>query len=534
MSRSHFTSRPTTTKDSRGLTEADCLAEAMRHGTAYPECSESTPIALHETHVSQVFLAGDHAYKIKKPVTTSFLDYGTLEKRRDCCEREYRLNRRFAADLYLGVVPITSEQGHIRVEGQGAAIEFAVKMRRFPDDALLSHQLAAGKIVIRDVVQLASTLAEFHQQATIADPSQRWGSRVVILQEAQDNFPDVRVSLADVPAADSWTDLVDQVQSWTDDAGSRLASAFETRRAQGWIRECHGDLHADNVLRWNGTWIPFDGIEFNEELRWIDVLSDAAFLAMDFAARNRLDLGRCFLNAYLEKTGDYEALAILKWYLVYRAMVRAKVAAIRSRQGGQSQADQQHERRESVDHVKLASQFTLPSCGRLWITHGVSGSGKTTGTEYLIKQHGAIRLRSDVERKRLLGIAPSQRPDGELKQLAYSDELSQQTYERLRTLAQGLLRDGESVVIDATFLKRRHREMFQALASQQGVALAIVPFSAEASELERRIRSRAKANDDASDADLRVLQSQFDRIEPLSDSELELAERPQPDPDQTP
>jgi hypothetical protein len=217
----------------------------------------------------------------------------------------------------------------------------------------------------------------------------------------------------------------------------------------------------------------------------------------------------------------------LRWYLVYRALVRGKVAAIRASQPNQTAEARESERRDCFEHIGLAEQLSQKGTPRLWITHGVSGSGKTTGTECLIQQHGALRLRSDVERKRLFGLRPSQRPEDENQQRElYSPSATQQTYERLAQLAAMLLRNDEPVVVDATFLKRQFRDMFQAVAAEAKVPFRIVPFAADVSELERRVAERSRQRRDASDATLEVLHQQLDSLEPLTSEERQVTEVP--------
>ena len=399
-------------------------------------------------------------------------------------------------------------------------------MQRFPDDALLSQRLQTGKIANAEVFQLAAAVADFHRRARLANSQEPWGSPALVLREMIDNFHDVRSAFLLTPLPDRSRDSLRQLEGWSQSAFESLQRELVIRGEQGMVRECHGDLHLANVIRWQDRWTPFDGIEFNEEFRWIDVLSDAAFLAMDFAAQGHLDLSRSFINAYLEQTGDYGGLPVLRWYQVYRAMVRAKVAAIRAQQPGQTSEAEASERKDCLDHVDLASQLADKQPSRLWITHGVSGSGKTIGTEQLIQQHGAIRLRSDVERKRLFGLNARQRPEGELQHQVYSERTTEQTYERLRELAASLLRVGESVVVDATFLQRRHRDLFGKLASEQGVPFAIRSFSADRAELERRIAARIGHDEDASDANLQVLQLQLSTMESLTGAERKLCEGP--------
>ena len=491
------------------------LVAALRKSDAYPNGGDSE-VDVRETHISWVFLVGDHAYKVKKPITTSFLDYGTLAKREQCCREEYRLDKRYAKDLYLGVVPITLENGQPRVEGAGSAVEFAVKMRRFPDDALLSDRLEAGKLTSEEVSQLTSCIAAFHREAKKVDPNLPWGSPDFVFRTAMDNLRDLQTS-----DDSEITATLHVLSRWTTEYFAEHQPLFSQRLANGFIRECHGDLHLANVVHWQGQLMPFDGIEFNDGFRWIDVMSDAAFLGMDFAARGHLDLCRSFVNRYLEETGDHASLALLRWYLVFRALVRAKVASMRAGQPGQLESDRSAALLDCKHHVELAFRFTLPEQPCLWITHGVSGSGKTRGSELVVQRRGAIRLRSDIERKRHFGLPPSGRPDARNKAKLYCASATNATYGRLRRLAHGILRAGYSVVVDATFLSHHQRELFRELADQEGVPFAILDFHSDPQTLRQRVADRMARNDDASDADVDVLESQIASLEPLSEAEMQ-------------
>jgi hypothetical protein len=496
-------------------TTHDELVTALHHSDAYPDAGDA-PVVVHETHISWVFLVGSHAYKVKKPITTPFLDYGTLDRRARFCHEEVRLDRRYSPELYLGVVPITVEAGRVVVEGSGEPIEFAVKMRRFPDDALLSGRLQRGTLTTDEVLQLAGTVADFHQHAARSGRRQTWGAPEFVLGQAVENLTHLRTCRL---RGDSEATL-QRLDRWTHQFFDEHQLLFFQRLNNDFIRECHGDLHLDNVIHWRGRLMPFDGIEFNDHFRWIDVLSDAAFLAMDFAARGRIDLGRSFINAYLEQTGDHASLPLLRWYLVYRALVRAKVASIRAEQqsaGAPSGAQAALE--DCQSHVELALRYTLAQQPCLWITHGVSGSGKTSGSELVVQRRGAVRLRSDLERKRHFGLAPSQRPDDRTRNQIYCASANHATYCRLRRLAQHVLQAGYSVIVDATFLEREQRALFRELAEQEGAVFAILEFEADEQTLRQRVADRMARDDDASDADLHVLEHQLATRQPLSEYE---------------
>lgn len=488
------------------------LVEALRDPDAFPDAGSS--VVVHETHISWVFLIGDHAYKVKKPITTDFLDYGTLKQRHRLCHEELRLDRRYAADLYLGVVPITLVNGSVRVEGEGDPIEYAVKMRRFPDRALLSERLDEGKLTGEEVFQLAKAVAKFHQDAAKCEREFAQGWPNFVITNANEISDQLKRSLTGDSAA-----TVDSVQRWCNEYFNKHRPTFTQRVDNGFVRECHGDLHLENVVHWNDRLILFDGIEFNERFRWIDVMSDAGFLAMDFASRGHLDLSRSFMNAYLEQTGDHASMVLLRWFLVYRALVRSLVASMRIDQPGVSDVDRIAAIEDCRSHVNLAHRFTHKETPGLWIMHGVSGSGKTTLSELVVQQRNAIRLRSDIERKRHFGLTAVQRPTDQMREKLYCETANQATYTRLRRLTRDILQSGFSVVVDATFLKVHDRELFHELAKREDVSFAIFDCHADENTLRQRVADRMAKNTDASDADLEVLEQQLASREPLTHAE---------------
>lgn len=477
---------------------------------AYPHPVDGG-IEVCETHISWVFLAGEFAYKVKKPVKTSFLDYSTLGQRHHYCQEELRLDRRYAPELYLDVVPVTAAGESVRIGGAGQAVEYAVKMVRFPDDALLSIRLSEGTFNTAELWRLAESVANFHRHAARLPESKRWGAPELVLEDAMANFADLETFDLGTESA-----TLRVLKDWTEQFYADHQHLFSQRIANGFVRECHGDLHLANVIDWRGQMIPFDGVEFSDRFRWIDVLSDAAFLAMDFAARDHLELSRSFVNAYLERTGDHASLRLLRWYLVFRSLVRAKVDALKAQQGG---ADRQAMLEKCYHHLQLAYQFTVPQQPCLWITHGFSGSGKTTGSEVIVRQRGAFRLRSDLERKRHFGMSPGDRPDPHQAEKIYCAAATNATYARLRRLSRTILQGGDSVIVDATFLKRDQRDYFRELAETLGVSFAILDFSADTAALRQRITERLAAGSDASDADLGVLERQIQTHQPLGKDE---------------
>jgi aminoglycoside phosphotransferase family enzyme/predicted kinase len=480
------------------------LLDPARHAPPPPA------VELVETHISWVLLAGDHAIKIKKPVNLGFLDFSTLERRRELCHEELRLNRRFAPELYLDVVPITGTETDPRIGGDGPPIEFAVRMLRFPGDAQLDHMLERGALEAKHLDQAARDLAGFHERVAVAGPESPWGTPGAVRRPVVENFEQLRAHLDDPDALRT----LERIEQWSDAAWKAGSPDFEARRRGGFVRECHGDVHLKNMALFRGRVIFFDCLEFDPALRWIDVINEVAFPVMDLEDRRRSDLARRFLNVWLEFTGDYAGLRVLRFYLVYRALVRAKVVAIRLRQGGLAEPERADVARQCREYLALADGFLTPRPVFLWVTHGLSGSGKSTLAEAVGERLGAVRLRSDVERKRLSGLAPLARSGAGLDQGLYAADATRATYERLAGLAADVVHAGFPAIVDGAFLKRAQRDALRAVAERLGVPFAILDLRAPDEALCERISERERTGHDPSEADLAVLEHQKRTREP--------------------
>ena len=487
------------------------LIAALLQPTRYPQ-----PVAevKHlQTHISHVLLAGDYAYKVKKPLNLGFLDFTSLAQRKYYCEEELRLNGRLAPDLYLDCIPVSGSAAEPRLgDPSGPVIDYAVRMRRFSQTALLDQWLAAGKLELRHLDALARRLAEFHRAIPAADPAAPFGIPERVQQPMLDNFTHTRPLLAD--PADLAT--LAEVEDWTLETFTRLHPHLAGRKVGGWIREGHGDLHLGNmVLDDAGQVLIFDCIEFNEDFRWIDVINDLAFLTMDLRSRRAAPFAQRVLNAYLEYSGDFAGAALLDYYQVYRAMVRAKINAIQSSQDSVPESARAAAREQCRAYLQLALTLTRPPTPFLLITHGVSGSGKSRRTGQLLETFpGAIRIRSDVERKRLFGLGPLDDSRSALGQGLYTPDVSARTYQRLQELADGLLSAGHPVLVDATFQKRQHRQPFRELAARHGVPFILLDCSADPAILRARVAARRARGDDAAEADVAVLERQLQYDEP--------------------
>lgn len=464
-----------------------------------------------ETHISHLLLAGEYVYKIKKPLDLGFLDFSTLAKRHFCCEEELRLNRRLAPRLYLKVVGIGGSLGQPALDTENGVLEYAVKMRRFRQQDLLNERLPDRETIDR----LAVLVADFHQRAPVVSEDMPYGKPEHVLGPMLENFRLIRALKQPLLEIER----LNVLQTWTEQQAIELEPLMEERCQSGHIRECHGDLHLGNITFFEGRLTPFDAIEFNPDLRWIDTLSDLAFLLMDLQHRGLNPAADRLLNIYLEQSGDYVGLPLLRFYLLYRAMVRAKVSAIRASQPGLQHDERARQLDEYRSFLSLAESVIRNPPASLIITHGVSGSGKSTISGWLAEQLMAIRLRSDIERKRLY---PDQRvTSGSSPPERYSSGATQVTYAHLNGMTRHLLRAGFSVIVDAACLARWQREIFLQLAERLQVPVLIIDCQARESLLRERIQQRSDQGIDASEADLAVLAYQQQTGEPLTTVEHE-------------
>ena len=481
------------------------------------------PVRLVETHVSWVLLTESLAYKLKKPVRLAFLDFTMLAARRRFCEEELRLNRRLAPSLYLDVVDVCDSPQGPTFGGVGPVVDVALRMRRFPDGALWSEMLAEGTLAARHIDTLAQRLADFHRDAAVAPPGSVFGSAASHERVTQGLIAaidaihpsDVRKKADGTPGpAIDWPAL----RAWLEQQQQALVPLWAERLRAGRVRECHGDLHLANVLQLAGEATAFDAIEFDAELRWIDVLDDIAFLAMDLLANGRRDLAIRFINAYLAASGDYDGLPALRYGMVCRALVRARVTAIGKQQGVHSAA-----RCGALDYLALASALSCSADARLAITHGLPGSGKSFTAQGVVEAAGAIGVRSDVERKRLFGLSARQSSRGHGPGGIYDQAATQRTYSRLREIATLALAAGWPVVVDAAFLLRSERAAFAALAASLCVPFTVFDCQAELPLLRQRLVQRQLGGVDASEADGAVLDRLTAVEEPLGAAQRAVA-----------
>jgi len=468
---------------------------------------------IHETHISWVLLTGHDAYKIKKAVDLGFLDFSTLEKRRFYCSEELRLNRRLAPQLYLDVLTIggSTDQPVLGVE---PAIEYAVHMRRFAQNQLMDRMLTQGLVRSDHIDRLAAIIAVFHNALPPAACNSPHCAIASIQDTAMQNFahlPQLLIEPEDLAMLEKVLD-----SSTLEFAARKLL--FRQRADEGYVRECHGDLHLGNIVLLDDMPTPFDCIEFNESLRWIDVISEISFPVMDLLRRGQSHLAWRLLSAYLEITGDYSGVGVLRFYLAYRAMVRAKIAAIRANQRGAAGVTK--ELKSCRSYLRLAHSCLIRRRPALIITHGLPGCGKSTFAQIALERLGAIRIRSDVERKRLFGLEPLADSKAQTGPNIYSEDATRKTYARLQELARGLVSSGFPVIVDAAFVLQAEREGFRTLAQEMGVPFVIASLQTDVAVMEERLRQRSNLGNDASEADIQVLRKLQLAQAPLLDEEL--------------
>ncbi len=488
------------------------LIEVLSKPNAYPFPVES--IEVRQTHISAVFLAGSCVYKVKKPVNPGFLDFTTLESRRHFCEEEVRLNRRLAPEVYLGVVPVVREYDALKFEGKGEVVEWAVKMRRLPDQATLLEQLHRDKVAPGVVRDLAERIASFHQQSESSERIASNGRFELVSRQIMEVFDRAEAMIGTTvsPA------VFYRTKSLSQQTLSRFRDLIVKRAERHIPRDCHGDLHLDHIYFFPDKKAPaniviIDCIEFNEQFRFIDPVADMAFTFMDFEFHGRRDLARIFADAYFAASGDSDGRLLLPLYTSYRATVRGMVEGLELAEAEISKAEKSAAIIRARAHWLLAlSESESPSrkpC--LLLVAGLPGTGKSTLAHRLAESAGFNVIRSDVVRKELASIPINERAPDSL----YAHEWTERTYaECLRRVESGLF-EGERIIVDATFREEKYRKEFLQAAVRFGVPAAIMICESNPQTVRRRLEAR---KGDASDADWSVYQHVAATWENLSES----------------
>jgi hypothetical protein len=480
------------------------IIQRMLESDYYPH-PVASPIRLIQTHISYVMLTGNYVYKIKKAVNFGYLDFSTLEKRRHFCEEELRLNQRGAAGIYISVEPLLLND---------EVVEYAVKMRQFPQECLLANLVDGGKFTESDAIELGRTVAEFHARADGRARISEFGQLNNVRAALDQNYSQTEQLAEILQDAQHLQDI----RNFTTRFFAENAELFRQRMQDGKIRECHGDLHLGNICRFDGKLQLFDCIEFNESFRFIDVMADAAFVVMDFQFHGRFDLANAFLNSYTECTGDWEGLRALRLYLCRQAYVRAKVTCNLLYDPAVDVEKKSTITSIEKKYFDLAWNYTQPRQGRLILMCGISGTGKSTVASRLARKLDAVHIRSDALRKHLAGIPINQRGRSEV----YSDESTRRTYSRLIELGAELARTGYPVILDAKFDRAEHRLTALHAARSNQLPFHILHLQAPIQQLRERLRKR---NDPVADATAELLDAQFAQFEPFRAEERDFVIR---------
>ena len=462
------------------------IIELLSHPTTYgPEVDH---VALMETHISHIFLAGPKAYKLKRAVALPYLDFSTLEAREQACQNEVKLNQRTAPEIYLGIKPVTKGPGgELAIDGEGEVVDWLVEMNRFEQESLLSTMAKSNHLSLHDMELLAEKIFEFHRHepaAQVAGGAERIAS---IIENNGQCFEEYGAGIFDDTKIEELNDRLQRNLK-------QNISLLERRKAQGRVRHCHGDLHLGNIVMIDEEPVLFDAIEFSDDLATIDVMYDLAFLVMDLTFRGMISEANILLNRYIALTSDVHGLETLPLFLSMRAAIRSHVAALA------------HDETAALKYMDFALSILEPAQPRLIAVGGLSGTGKSSLARELAPSvnplPGALILRSDVVRKQLAGVDQFTQLEDE----GYSPEMTRRTYDQMyQDAAVGLLA-GHSVIVDAVFARVEERAAIRNVAANAGVNFDGIWLVAEPAIAEQRISRRSN---DASDATVDILHQQL-------------------------
>ena len=487
------------------MSELAKLVSQMKQPDFYPH--EVKEIEVEQTHASYVFLTGKYAYKIKKSVDFGFLDYSTLAKRKHCIETELELNQKVAPELYLQVIPISKIGNSFKLDDTQNVVEYALKMRAFAQENLFSNLLEADELSCDRFRELGEIVAQFHKQTKSNDYISSFGTVDKISAAFTDNYRQSQKYIGLVQTEEQF----EATKAYSDKFFNQR-DLFINRIKQHKIKECHGDLHLKNICLWQDEIRLFDRIEFNESFRYVDTMYDVAFTVMDLEAKERTDYANCFLNSYLEYTGDWNGLLLLPLYLSRQAYVRAKVTSFLLDDPEVSEDEKQEAKSTAEDYYYQAYQYTQRKSGSLIMMSGLSGSGKSTVARNIAEDRSAIAIRSDVVRKHLAGIPLDESGDESI----YTQEMTQKTYDRLRELAMMLVKEGYNVILDAKYDRSALRQPVIAEAEKLNTPLEIIYCYAPEAVLRDRLNSRQS---DVSEATADLINSQKENFEPFTAAE---------------
>lgn len=468
-----------------------------------------------QTHISYVIVTDHIVYKIKKPVNFGFLDFTTLEKRKFYCEQEVLLNRRLCEDLYLGVVGITQENDHYKVEGEGEPIEYAVKMKRLPLDGMMVNLLNERQVTLAHIDLIVKTLVPFYKVAETGERINYYGSLEVISYNCEENFTQTKAYIGQALTQRKFNQIVNYTREFL----SKNKRLFEKRIKEGFIRDGHGDLYSANICFDNLRRVYiFDCIEFNERFRCGDVASDLSFLAMDLDYHRRRDLSQYFIERYQRESNDPDLYHLLDFYKCYRAYVRGKIGCFTFGDPKVPPEERYRALKSAQCYFDLAFSYA-GGVPKVAIFMGLSGTGKTTLAKNFIQKVPAVYISSDIVRKELLGIRPEEHHYADFEKGIYSPEITERTYQAMIESTLEEISYGRDVVLDATFREKRHREWLKEALKKRGIVPYWIFCHASDEVIKRRIEKRSKEMN-ASDALFETYLAQKTRFEPPTEEKL--------------
>ncbi len=480
------------------------LISALLDPSVYPE--PVAKVILRQTHISYLFFTPRFVYKVKKPVNFGFLDFSTLKKRRHYCEEELRLNSRGAPEVYLEVVGIGFEKGRAII-GAKRPVEYAVKMRRLKPGTCLDEAIQDGTVTDAMIKKTGNAIAAFHERAAAGRRISKFGSSRVIKRNADENFSQTLRFKGRCITARNWRGI----KSYTNDFLLNNKTLLASRVRDGFIRDCHGDIHAEHVSFSNGRLSIIDCIEFNERFRFADTISDIAFLSMDLDYLNRHDLARVLEAAYLKKSGDANGSQLLDFYKCYRAYVRGKVAAFKSREPEQDREERHGAWIDARVHFNLSGLYASGGFRpKAVLVRGLSGTGKTSLAESLADAANFERISSDEVRKDLAKIPALKAVKAAFGKGIYSERFTEKTYCAMIKKAGDYLKQGRSVILDATFARLAFIEA--AKEACNGASFHLIECVADDETVKKHILKRS-SEQSSSDADWRIYQRQKESFE---------------------
>ena len=492
------------------MTRLPEVIQALLDPAQYPD-DAPVEVKLIQTQMSFVLLTGRHAYKIRKQVNLGYVDYTTLDLRKFFSDKEVALNLRLCPDTYLGVIPVTRQNGRITIGGSGEVIDYAVKMKQLPAEGMLDLRLKAGNVTPEMIESVAGTVAAFHAAAETNDVISKFGSLASIKRNVEENFEQSRPYIGRALSQMQFDTLKSYFETFIRDN----SSTFVHRVAGGRIRDCHGDLHSAHICFQDGGICIFDCIEFNDRFRYGDSASEVAFLAMDLDHYGRADLRRIFVDEYVKKSGDSGLCQLLRFYQAYRAHIRAKVACFKLDDPFVPEVEKAEELARARGYFDLELSYIRPK-PTLFIMSGYTGSGKSDLAAELACHLGLVYISSDIARKTLAGLPLAQRAGEAIDAGLYSRDMTEKTYQSVLLLAEGALKSKDSVIIDATFLSRDFRLKAADAARKNNADFIIIECRLEEPELKKRLEQRLTAAS-VSDGNWQVYLSQKSKFEAVTE-----------------